>query len=94
MGSVGLEDEIAPDDDPDRETGSLHGLRHSLAAELRAAGYDKEQRKLVLGHDTDEMAEHYAASADLSGELIEIANVLQAGPKRERDLSKPRRRGV
>lgn len=56
--------------------GSIHGLRHSLAAELKSAGYDKEQRKLVLGHDTDEMAEHYAASADMSGQLIDMANVL------------------
>lgn len=56
--------------------GSLHGLRHSLAAELKAAGYDKEQRKLVLGHDTDEMAEHYAASADMSGQLIDMAKRL------------------
>lgn len=59
--------------------GSIHGLRHSVAAELRSAGYDKEQRKLVLGHDTDEMAEHYAASADVRGELIEMANMLEGG---------------
>lgn len=68
--------------------GSLHGLRHSLGAELRRAGYTTEQRKMVLGHDTDEMAEHYAASADVRGELIDMANVLEAGPKRERVLSK------
>lgn len=74
--------------------GSLHGLRHSVAAELRAAGYDREQRKLVLGHDTDEMADHYAASAELSGELIDMANVLQAGPKRERGLSNRRGKPV
>lgn len=74
--------------------GSLHGLRHSLAAELRSAGYDKEQRKMVLGHETDEMAEHYSASADVRGQLIDMANVLQARPKRERGLSKKARRDV
>jgi len=74
--------------------GSLHGLRHSLAAELRAAGYDKEQRKMVLGHETDEMAEHYSASADVRGQLIDMANVLQARPKRERGLSNRGRKGV
>lgn len=57
--------------------GSIHGLRHSVGAELRAAGYDAEQRKRVLGHDTDEMAEHYAGSADVTGELIDMANVLE-----------------
>lgn len=71
--------------------GSIHGLRHSVGAELRAAGYTKEQRKLVLGHDTDDMAEHYSASADVRGELIEMANVLEGRPKRERGLSNRRR---
>lgn len=69
--------------------GSLHGLRHSIGAELRGAGYDKEMRKLILGHDTDDMAEHYSASADVTGQLIDMANVLQARPKRERKLSNP-----
>jgi integrase len=74
--------------------GSLHGLRHSVAAELRASGYDREQRKLVLGHETDEMAEHYSSSADVRGQLIDMANVLQARPKRERGLSKKGKRHV
>lgn len=74
--------------------GSIHGLRHSVGAELRAAGYTAEQRKLVLGHDTDEMAEHYAASADVTGELIDMANVLEGRPKRERGLSNRRKKGV
>lgn len=74
--------------------GSLHGLRHSVGAELRAAGYSAEQRKLVLGHDTDEMAEHYSSSADVRGELIQMANVLQARPKRERGLSNRDKKGV
>jgi integrase len=74
--------------------GSLHGLRHSVAAELRAAGYTAEQRKMVLGHDTDDMAEHYAASADVRGELIDMANMLEAGPKRERGLSNRAKRRV
>jgi integrase len=56
--------------------GSIHGLRHSLAAELKAAGYDREQRKMVLGHETDEMADHYSASADVSAQLIDMAERL------------------
>lgn len=67
--------------------GSIHGLRHSVGAELRGAGYTAEQRKLILGHETDEMAEHYSASADVTGELIDMANMLQRQPKRERSLS-------
>lgn len=56
--------------------GSLHGLRHSLAAELRGAGYDREWRKLILGHETDDMADHYSASADMSAQLIDMAERL------------------
>lgn len=56
--------------------GSIHGLRHTVAAELRAAGYTVEQRKLVLGHDTDEMAEHYSGSADVTGQLLDMAKRL------------------
>ena len=59
--------------------GSIHGLRHSVGAELRAYGYTAEQRKLFMGHDTDDMAEHYSAAADVTGQLIDMANVLQAG---------------
>jgi integrase len=61
--------------------GSIHGLRHSLAAEMRAAGYSVEQRKMVLGHETDEMAEHYSASADVSGQLIDMAKHLDTKAK-------------
>lgn len=74
--------------------GSLHGLRHSIGAELRAAGYTAEQRQLILGHDTTDMAEHYAASAEVSGELIDMANVLQGRPKREHNLTNQRRANV
>lgn len=61
--------------------GSLHGLRHSAGAELRGAGYDREQRKLILGHDTDEMAEHYSGSADVTGQLIDMAKRLDIRSK-------------
>lgn len=56
--------------------GSLHGLRHSVGAELRGMGYTAEQRKLILGHDTDDMAEHYSGSADVTGQLIDMAQRL------------------
>jgi len=44
---------------------------------------------MILGHETDEMAEHYSSSADVRGELIAMADVLQARPKRERGLTNP-----
>jgi hypothetical protein len=57
-------------------------------------GYTREQRNDFLGHETDKMAEHYSSSADVNEVLIDMANVLQAGPERERGLSNRRRKGV
>ena len=73
---------------------TMHGLRHSVAADLRSVGYSLDQIKLYLGQETIEMTEHYSSSADVSGVLIDMANVLQAGPKRERLLSNRRRKTV
>lgn len=67
---------------------TMHGLRHSVAAELKAQGYTLDQIKDYLGQETAEMADHYSSSADVSGVLIDMANVLQGGTKRERVLSK------
>lgn len=66
---------------------TLHGLRHTLSAELKELGYDREQRKLWVGHEDDAIADHYSSSADVSGVLIDMANVIQAGTKRKRVLS-------
>lgn len=67
--------------------GSLHGLRHSAGAILRGAGYSAEQRKMILGHDTDDMAEHYSASADVRGQLIDMAEHLDK-PRLKRRVSR------
>jgi hypothetical protein len=40
------------------------------------------------------MTEHYSSCADVSGVLIDMANVVQGGPKRERVLSNSRRKGA
>lgn len=66
---------------------TMHGLRHSVAAELRGQGYTLDQIKDYLGQETAQMAAHYSSSADVSGVLIDMANVVQAGTKRKRVLS-------
>ncbi len=73
---------------------TIHGLRHTVAAELKELGFDREWRKHYLGHDTDATADHYASSADVSGTLIDMANVLQGGTKRKRKLSNQSARSV
>ncbi|RUX16270.1 hypothetical protein EOA27_15720, partial [Mesorhizobium sp. M2A.F.Ca.ET.037.01.1.1] len=73
---------------------TMHGLRHSVATDLREQGYRLEDIKNFLGQETIEMAEHYSSSADVSGVLIDMANVIQAGSKRERVLSNSRKKSV
>lgn len=73
---------------------TVHGLRHTVASELRSLGYKLEDIKNYLGQDTIEMAEHYSSSADVSGVLIDMANVIQASPKRERVLTNSRKKSV
>lgn len=66
---------------------TMHGLRHSVAAELRSQGYTLDQIKDYLGQETAEMAAHYSSSADVSGVLIAMANVVQGDTNREQVLS-------
>lgn len=73
---------------------TLHGLRHTVASDLRQQGYSLDQIKDYLGQDTVQMAAHYSSSADTSGVLIDMANVIQGGPKRERNLSNSKKKSV
>src|SRR5690606_2448065 len=73
---------------------TMHGLRHSVAAELKSQGYTLDQIKDYLGQETVEMADHYSSSADVSGVLIDMANVLQGGTKRERVLHNRSKKGA
>lgn len=43
----------------DTKTHTFHSWRHTAATRMGAAGVDIETRKLILGHTTDAMAEHY-----------------------------------
>ncbi|SDH07903.1 tyrosine-type recombinase/integrase [Pelagibacterium luteolum] len=73
---------------------TLHGLRHSVATDLRALGYSLDQIKDYVGHENWKMTEHYASNADANGVLIDMANLLQGGTSRERKLSNRSRKSV
>lgn len=73
---------------------TMHGLRYSVAAELRGLGFSLQQIADYLGQETAQMAAHYSSSADMSGVLIDMANVIQGGPKRERVLSNRGKKSV
>lgn len=53
---------------------SIHSWRHTAATRLAEAGVDAETRKRILGHTTDEMAEHY----DHAEHLAETRRALEA----------------
>ena len=63
---------------------TMHGLRHSVAAELRGLSYSLQQIADYLGQETAQMAANYSSSADMNGVLIDMANVIQGGTKRKR----------
>jgi hypothetical protein len=73
---------------------TMHGQRHSVAAELRSLGYSLDQIKDFLGQETVAVTDHYSSSADVSGVLIDMANVIQARTKRKRVLSNGPRKSV
>ncbi|MCW5657099.1 MAG: tyrosine-type recombinase/integrase [Burkholderiaceae bacterium] len=52
----------------------VHGLRHTFACRLRAAGVTAEDRSALLGHPEHSMSGHYA-SAD-AGRLLRLANLV------------------
>lgn len=73
---------------------TLHGLRHSVATDLRSLGYSLDQIKDYVGHENWKMTEHYASNADANEVLIDMANMIQGGTKRERKMSNRSRRSV
>ena len=63
---------------------SIHSWRHTAATRLAEAGVDAETRKRILGHTTDEMAEHY----DHAEHLAETRRALEAATGAENKTAK------
>lgn len=57
---------------------TTHGLRHTVAAELKSLGWSLDDIKDWLGQETIEMADHYSSSADISGKLVDMAQAIAA----------------
>lgn len=73
---------------------TLHGLRHSVATDLRSLGYSNDDIKDYLGQETVQMAAYYSSSADVSSGLIDMANVVQGRTKRKQKVSNRHKKGV
>ncbi|WEK50371.1 MAG: tyrosine-type recombinase/integrase [Candidatus Kaistia colombiensis] len=66
---------------------TFHGLRHSVATELREAGFDTRTIADMLGQKTTSMAEHYSSDADLSAKLKGVVRKLEKRNARRTKVS-------
>lgn len=67
---------------------TLHGLRHTVATELRELGFDPRTIADMLGQKSTAMAEHYSRSADLQEKLKPVVKKLENAEKRRVQLSR------
>ncbi len=66
---------------------TFHGLRHSVATDLREAGFDSRTIADMLGQKTTSMAEHYSSEADLSAKLKGVVRKLDKRNARRTKVS-------
>ena len=59
----------------------VHDLKHTFGRRLRAAGVDRETRKVLLGHTNGDITTHYSA--------VELAELITAVNKIDRSLATP-----
>lgn len=67
---------------------TLHGLRHTVATELRELGFDPRTIADMLGQKSTSMAEHYSRSADLQEKLKPVIKKLENSEKKRTRVSR------
>jgi integrase len=60
---------------------SFHGIRSTVATELREAGVDLRTIADLLGQNTEQMASHYSKDADVSANVKDAAEKLERARK-------------
>lgn len=73
---------------------TLHGLRHTVATELRELGFDLRTIADMLGQKSVSMAEHYSRSADLQEKLKPVVEKMENAEKTRTELSRKSRKPV
>ena len=68
----------------DGKTHTFHSWRHTAATRMGAAGVDMETRKLILGHTTDAMAEHYDHDQHMAAKRRAVDAAAKKKPRRRR----------
>lgn len=67
---------------------TLHGLRHTVATELRELGFDPRTIADMLGQKSTSMAEHYSRSADLEEKLKPVVKKMENSDKKRTRVSR------
>lgn len=74
---------------------TIHGLRHTVATNMREEGFDERTIADALGQKTDSMARHYSRDADLSRKMTAVAERMDvAENKRRSEVVKPTLKSV
>jgi integrase len=67
---------------------TFHGLRHTVATELRQLGYDNRTIADMLGQKTQAQADHYSAEADLEMKMRGVVQKMERANSRGTKVSR------
>ena len=67
---------------------TFHGLRHTVATELRELGFDRRLIADMLGQRTESMALHYSQGADLQEKLRPAVEKMEDADKTRTEVSR------
>jgi len=67
---------------------TFHGLRHTVATELRELGFDTRTIADMLGQKTESMAMHYSQNADLQAKLRPAVEKMESAEKTRTEVSR------
>jgi len=67
---------------------TFHGLRHTVATELRELGFDTRTIADMLGQKTESMAMHYSQDADLQAKLKPAVEKMESAEKTRTEVSR------
>ncbi|WEK50270.1 MAG: tyrosine-type recombinase/integrase [Candidatus Kaistia colombiensis] len=73
---------------------TFHGLRHTVATELRQLGYDSRAIADMPGQKTQAQADHYSAEADLEMKMRGVVQKMERANTRGTKLSRKRDKSV
>ena len=73
---------------------TFHGLRHTVATELRELGYDTRTIADMLGQKSESMAAHYSRDADLHEKLKPAVEKMEIAEETRTKLSRKPEKSV